>query len=444
MNEIEKVTDFIKEILQKESGFLEFWIEIEEGQEIEKRDGKIFLKEKYQDTSLVVRYLNEKGNIGLSYTTLLNFEEILNTYLKAKALSKNGVPGIFPQGDFKYPEITLQKFEPISSEEIVSILNKVENKALSFDKNIKRIEKNKISCGKIKYLLLRKDLELSWENPFYSFIISVVAEGKNKSASAYEWQEVPDWKKFKPLERTELACEKALILSKTKKGRNLKISVLIPPFIAVEFLELLEFSFSGEEVIKGRSYLKDKIGKKIFSEKLSLHDNGLFLGLPETRPFDDEGVPQNKKILVDKGEVCCFMYDTYWAEVAKKQGYDNVISGNARRGGLASFPKISSTNLYITPGTYTKEELLKLQPEIFEIYEILGAHTSNPISGDFSLGVSGVYYKNGEPVDYFCEIALAGNLFELFKRIVEIGKDLEFYGSVGSPSLLVEKLDLGG
>ena len=166
--------------------------------------------------------------------------------------------------------------------------------------------------------------------------------------------------------------------------------------------------------------------------------------MPESRPFDDEGSAQNKKVLVEKGVVKSFLFDTYWKKEAEKKGFKEIKTGNSRRPDISSFPKISSTNFYIEKGDLEKEKLIKLENEIFEVLEILGAHTANPISGDFSLGVSGIYYKNGEPVDYFCEMALSGNLFELFKNIVEIGSDLTFYGSTGSPSLLIEKMDLGG
>ncbi|PMP68116.1 MAG: hypothetical protein C0190_02045 [Thermodesulfobacterium geofontis] len=431
----------IKRLSQEEP--VEFWIEIEEGLELEKRDEKLFLEENYLDQNISVRYLNKDGKAGLSYTTLLDSSEIKSTVLKAKILSDYGVPSLFPEKD-KYPEISIFTRINLTSEVLKERLNELERDALSFDSSIFRVEKIKLSIGKIKYILVRKELELIWESPFCDFFISVIAKSKDKEASAYEWYSGVKFDYQILKERVKLACKKATTLSKTKKGKNLKISVLFPPFVAVDLLNLLEFSFLGDEVLKGRSYLKDKLEKKIFSEKINLVDDGINPDLIESRPFDDEGSAQNKKILVENGIIKNFLFDFYWKKEAEKRGFKEVKTGNSRRPDFSSFPKISSTNFYLEKGTLNTHELINLEKEVFEVLEVLGAHTANPISGDFSFGVSGIYYKNGEPADFFCEMALSGNLFELFKNVVEIGADLSFYGSVGSPSLLVEKIDLGG
>lgn len=432
----------IKRLSQEEP--VEFWIEIEEGLELEKRDKKNFLEEKYLDQNISIRYLNEKGKAGLSYVTLLDPSEIKSSVLKAKVLSDYGVPTLFPEKEDEYPEISLPNDVNITLEKFKEKLNELEERAFNFDPSISRIEKIKLSLGKIKYILIRNNLELIWENPFCSFIISVIAKGKDKEASAYEWYNGIKFDYETLKKRVELACKKAIALSQAKKGKNLKVSILFPPFVAVDLLNLLEFSFLGDEVLKGRSYLKDKLDKKIFSEKIVLLDDGINPDLPESRPFDDEGSAQNKKILIEKGVIKSFLFDFYWKKEAEKRGFKEVKAGNSRRFDFSSFPKISSTNFYIERGSLKREDLINLENQVFEVLEILGAHTANPISGDFSFGVSGIYYKNGEPVEYFCEMALSGNLFELFQNVVEIGSDLSFYGSMGSPSLLIEKMDLGG
>ena len=437
-----KLLETLKDLSQKES--VEFWIEIEEGVEIEKRDKKEFLEEKYLDESVSVRYINKDGKAGLSYTTFLDLSELKKAVSKAKILSNCGVPSFFPEIQEKYPEISFNSDLEINLKKIKESLNELEEKAFSFDSAISRVEKIKLSVGKVRYILIRDNQKLSFEKPFCGFLVSVVAKNKDKEASSYEWYEGVDFNYREIARRVELACKKALALSKTRKGKNLKVSVLFPSFVAVELLDLLEFSFLGDEVLKGRSYLKDKLWEKTFSEKITIFDDGINPFLPESRPFDDEGSAQNKKVLVEKGVVKSFLFDNYWKKEAEKKGFRDLTAGNSRRPDFSSFPKISSTNFYIEKGFLKKEELIELENEVFEVLEILGAHTANSISGDFSFGVSGIYYRKGEPVDYFCELALSGNLFELFKNVSEIGSDLSFYGSTGAPSLFVEKMDLGG
>jgi len=429
--------EILEGLLKKEKG-IEVWIEIEDGIELEKRDRKLFLKENYSDQSLTIRYVNKEGKGGLSYTTSLETEAIEEAYLKAKVLSSYGVPVCLPEPSQNYPGLSTQPFRKLTSEKILTFLEELEELAFNFDPAIKRVEKIKFAFGMNKYLLYRESLELTWETPFYSFVISVVAKSDKKEASAYEWFEgaVLDWETIE--ERTLLACKKAIALSRAEKTKSFKTPVLFPPFIAVELLDLLEFSFSGDEVLKGRSRLKDKIEKKIFSKKINLLDDGLREDLPESRPFDDEGVPQAKTILVENGILKNFLWDTYWG---KKAGVSST--GNARRPDFSSFPKISTTNFYLEKGELKREELLKRFSQVFEVVEILGAHTADPISGEFSFGASGILYSQGEPVAYLSEMALSGNLFEVFERVVELGSDLTFYGSTGSPSILVEELEIG-
>ncbi len=440
----EKILNFLKTLVESERNYLEFWIEIEEGYSVEKRDHKLFKKENFKEFGLAVRYIDHKGRCGFAFTTSSEIEAIKNAYQKAKELSLYGVSSKVPEKNWSYPKVEVVSCKKLALSESISLLEEVERRVLNFHPSISRVEKCSFEETWAKYIFITKDSELTWEGPFYYFSISVVAESKEKSASSFEWNLATDLNKLEIFDRTDLACKKALALSKTKKGKSLKVPVLLPPFVVVNFLEVLSFSFLGDEVLKGRSFLKDKLGKKTFSENITLYDDGLTFSLVESRPFDDEGAPQNKKVLVENGIVKQFLFNTYWKEKAKEKGLNMVVTGNARRDSLGSLPKISPTNFYLKSGNLKPEDLLKREREIFEVLETLGTHTINPISGDFSIGVSGIYYKEGEPREYFCELALSSNLFELFLKVIEVGSDLKFYGNIGSPTLLIEKLDLGG
>jgi PmbA protein len=151
--------------------------------------------------------------------------------------------------------------------------------------------------------------------------------------------------------------------------------------------------------------------------------------------FDGEGVPSLDNVVVDKGIFNTFLYDTYFA---KKLG--KTSTGNSVRSGLKSPPKCSPRGLYIEPGS---RDLQKFLTNGIVIEELMGTHTANVITGDFSVGCLGYLYKDGtrEP---FQGVMLSGNVFEVFKNIRETGTDLTFHGSVGSPSIYVEGLKISG
>ncbi len=440
---MEKLFNRIFEKLGKEADRVEFWIETKEGIKFERRKGAPFLEKTFKLGEVTVRWLNEKGLCGISYTTSLEEEAVYQAVLKAKALSEVGLPSLFPElRDVSYPALKAPKDRPFSKETVEEKLREAEAISTSFPE-VKEVEKISLSTGTHSYVLCRKEKFLTWEEPFYTFLISLVAEEGEKSASSWEWLETRSPDLFDIKTRTKRAAERAVILSRTRKGKSLKAKVLFPPFVMVDLLELLSFSFSGEEVLKGRSFLKDKPGKKVFSEKIIIIDDGLLNSGLETRPFDDEGMPQSRKVLVEKGVVKGFLSNFFWKKEAEKQGIKGFITGCARRSGAGSLPRVSSTNFFLSKGTAERQEMLA-EGEVFEVLEVLGMHMADPISGNFSIGVSGVLYSRGEPVRFLAELALSANLFELFNRVIKVGSDFEFYGSFGSPSILVDTLDLGG
>lgn len=162
----------------------------------------------------------------------------------------------------------------------------------------------------------------------------MVADSGMKSASAYTYQSAISFDNLDILKLSQDAKRRAKALSLAEKGVSLKARVLFPPLASLDLLSLLSFSLKGDEVIKGRSFLKDKFGKKIFSEELSVIDDGLNPSLPETRPFDDEGLPQKRKILIKEGVVEGFIWDAYYGE---KTGL--FSTGNARRPDPSSPPR---------------------------------------------------------------------------------------------------------
>jgi PmbA protein len=160
-------------------------------------------------------------------------------------------------------------------------------------------------------------------------------------------------------------------------------------------------------------------------------------GKSGSRPVDDEGVPVMRKYLIKDGALKGFMYNTY---TAKK---DNTSStGNASRAGFSSTPGIGPTNIYIEARSVQKDLVGALGEGLF-IMEAMGMHMANPISGDFSIGVSGLWVEGGKAAFPVKEAVISGNILGLFGGISAAGDDLEFYGNTGSPSLLTGPVDIG-
>ena len=107
-------------------------------------------------------------------------------------------------------------------------------------------------------------------------------------------------------------------------------------------------------------------------------------------------------------------------------------------------PVVGYSNLFIREGTMDPAEMIAGIDKGFFVQEVMGMHTANPITGDFSLGVSGFLIKNGKKVTPVTGLALAGNIITLFKNVLQVGSDLRFYGKVSSPSLLIASMEISG
>jgi PmbA protein len=221
--------------------------------------------------------------------------------------------------------------------------------------------------------------------------------------------------------------------------------VLIHHSVASEFLSLLAHSFKSEQIQKGKSPLKGKKGERCFSPLITIEDNGLHPKGIFTAPIDGEGTPSQRTPLVVQGELSGYLYDRYWANRERAfSGSTARSTGNSRRSGIKSPPGIGTSNFLIEPGTLAFSALLSDLHQGVLLEEVMGLHTVDPISGDFSLGCSGKWVDKGKVVHPVKSVAVAGNLFQLFQDVVGIGEDFRFIGGIGSPSLLVRSLKFSG
>jgi PmbA protein len=202
---------------------------------------------------------------------------------------------------------------------------------------------------------------------------------------------------------------------------------------------MLAQSFLAESVQKKKSLLLGQLHKKIFSDIITIIDDGLFPQGMATAPFDGEGVVRQCTPLVEHGVLIHFLYDTY---CAKK---DSTLStGNASRGSIMNTPNVGYSNLYIQKGAVDPADMIAAVEKGFLVNEVMGMHTANPITGDFSVGITGFLIKNGKKITPVKGLALAGNIITLFQNVLQIGSDLRFYGKVGAPTLLIESMEISG
>ncbi|MGB4503965.1 MAG: metallopeptidase TldD-related protein, partial [Syntrophaceticus sp.] len=235
------------------------------------------------------------------------------------------------------------------------------------------------------------------------------------------------------------AAFKAVRMLGAQRLATKRVPVVMDPYVVASFLGMLASALSAEAVQKGRSLFAGKVGERVASDKVSITDHGARPGGILSAPFDGEGVPSQCTELVQDGVLQGFMHNSY---TAAKDGVSST--GNAVRGSFQSPPQLGSTNFYLAPGNRHPEEIIRETGEGFYLTEVMGMHTANPISGDFSLGAAGIWIHNGELTTPVRGMVIAGNILELLERVDAVGSDLRFFASKGAPTIRVANLTVSG
>jgi PmbA protein len=214
--------------------------------------------------------------------------------------------------------------------------------------------------------------------------------------------------------------------------------VVFDPTVACEFLSLISEAVCAESVQKGKSPLAGKIGETVASPLVSIFDDGTLARGLASSPVDDEGVPTRRTEVVSGGKLRHYLYDTYTALKDKTRS-----TGNAGRSGFKSSPSSGPSNFFLQAGPVPRAKLLGETTGLY-LYDVMGLHMADPISGDFSVAVMGAWLEKGEFRYGVRGVTLAGNLIDLLKNIDAVCDDLSFFGSVGSPTFRVNQLTVSG
>lgn len=220
-----------------------------------------------------------------------------------------------------------------------------------------------------------------------------------------------------------------------------KISSTTAPVIfenrlAMSLIGPLLGAISGPSIARGTSFLKDKLGQPIFARGVHLLEDPHRVRGLGSAPFDDEGVATQARALIDDGVLTTWLLNT---SSAKQLGL--VTTGHASRG-LAGPSGVSTHNLTLQPGGKDLQGLMKDAGSGLVVTSMFGP-SLNGNTGDWSVGCSGYWFENGESTGPVTEITVAGNLIDIYARLVP-GSDLELRGASNSPSLLVDALAIAG
>jgi PmbA protein len=246
---------------------------------------------------------------------------------------------------------------------------------------------------------------------------------------------------FGGLERPEqvglTAAQRALRRLHPVKVATQRVPVVFEPRVARSLMGNLFEAVHGMAVYRCQSFLAGKVGEKVASDAVTVVDDGTLPGLFGTSPFDDEGVPSRRTVVVERGVLQNYLLNCY---AARKLGLKTT--GNASRG-LAGNPGIGHGNFFLEKGVETPERIIGGIANGFYVTETQGFGV-NIVTGDYSQGAAGLWIRDGELAFAVSEVTIAANLRDMLLGIEAIGSDLEFRGSVAAPTVKIGEMTVGG
>ncbi|HMD50995.1 MAG TPA: metallopeptidase TldD-related protein [Bryobacteraceae bacterium] len=272
-----------------------------------------------------------------------------------------------------------------------------------------------------------------------SISASPIALGKNGEMQRDYWYTYArSLKKLATPESVGIeAARRTLRRLDARRVKTQQVPIVFAPEIARSLIGAIFDAASGDSIYRGASFFAGKLGEQVADKSVTVIDDHTIVGGYGTSPFDGEGLPSRRTVIVERGVLTNYLLNTY---TGRKLGMKST--GNAARG-LAGNPGIGSGNLFLVAGSETPQEILGGVQSGLYVTELMGQGV-NMVTGDYSRGSSGQWIENGELAYPVQEITIAGNLKDIFRNITAIGNDLEFRGSVASPTLRVDGMTIAG
>jgi PmbA protein len=238
-------------------------------------------------------------------------------------------------------------------------------------------------------------------------------------------------------------AERATEMIGSSKPTSGSCPVVLDPTVAAGFVGLLGKAVGADAVQRGRSPLAERLGEEVAGEAFLLHDDGLDPDGFATAPIDAEGTPRRRTALIEGGRLRTFLHDSY---TARRGG--TTSTGNAGRSGYRSPPGVDASNLLISPGAASLEQLLREAGDGVYITDVAGLHSGvNPVTGVFSVGASGRAIRGGERAEPLREFTIASDLVSMLRAVRAAGSEtrwVPFGGSVSVPPLLIGEMTVSG
>ena len=346
--------------------------------------------------------------------------------------------------DLAGPHPALALFDPASEavreEEKGEFACSLEAAALAGDPRMKRVRSASVheTVGSVE-IRNSRGLRREGRESRCSAWVDAVAEDGSEGQTGYGFGFARSLRKLDAATIAGEAAERALRMLGATRPASGEYRAVLENGAAAELLEVLIPSFLASQVRKGKSMFAGKVGERVAAECVTIADEPLDPLGSGAEPFDGEGTPSDRRELVSSGTLRGYLADAFWG---RKLG--TGTTGACRRPGPKQPPTVGASNLRIAAGGHSLPGLCEAAGNGILLTEFLGIHTADPVSGDFSVGASGIRIAAGRLTGPLHGFAVSGNVLGLLRAVEAVGSDFRWFGNVGAPSMLVRGIAVGG
>ncbi len=326
----------------------------------------------------------------------------------------------------------------LAPEEKIELARRCEKAALESDPRITNSEGGSFADARVRYAYASSQgFSGAYETSSFSLSAAPVA-AQNGEMQRDSWYHVARKRSRldAPEEIGRVAARRALRRLGARRVKTAEVPVIFDPETAASLLRHIAGAAAGPALYRQASFLLGRLGQPVAAPSVTIVDDGTMPGALGSRPFDGEGLPIRKAVVVDEGVLTSYLLDTY---TGRKLGLPSTHHAARDGAGVT----VSTTNLFLSAGEASPGELIRSVKQGLYVTELIGFGV-NGVTGDYSRGAVGLWIDNGELAYPVEEITVAGNLLEMFHRIEGVGNDLVFRDRTAAPTVLIGRMTVAG
>lgn len=365
---------------------------------------------------------------GFAYAGSLDLDVILETLSEARDNATFGTPDEFlglaePDG---VEPIELDLYRDVNAADTsakIEMAKELEKAAAAAEPRITAVESADYYDGEYEAAVVSTTGIRSASHESTAYVsVSVLASDGEDNQDGYGFAVGRELADLDIAKAAADAAERSTKLLGAKQAPTERLTIVLDPYVAAQFIGIISSTLNGEMVLKGRSPFAERVGETVAATYVTLIDDPTDARHFTASGADGEGIATRRNVLIEDGELKGFVHNCYSARRA-----GTTTTGSAVRGGFKSTPGVGTRAVSIAPGTTSRDDLIGGIDNGLLVTSVAGLHSGvNPISGDFSTGASGLRIRNGQLAEPIREVTIASTLQKMLLDVMTIADDVEW------------------